>query len=822
MADRLISIDTDATVGVQLPEPVRTEMAEVILPSYLYTIPFAERGACDGVTDDRAAFAAALAELDAAGGGTLLLPPTDIAITMNAEATFDIPANTRILGTPGATRLLLTSTNDLVYVGLFGSAGDNVTIEGMTLLRNSDCTGFMFYPDGYDGFHVKNCVIDGNKVAYPTNVFHGWTMHRPTTLKRNITIRDCEITRLGYGLLYANTDAGDIDVTVVDNCWFHHNYSDDLEFNAPLTEWTNITVSRCQFTDHLGTSINACLGIGIAGCNGVVVRDCLFDGTYSDAIHLEWQAKNVLISNNRFIGCCNNTGVTITELDRASINIMARCYDVVVTGNIIDHRPNVNTNGLHAITVRNYTGGLSLLGETCDVPERITITDNIIHCGENFGGIWACDITDITVRGNRIFGDGTVSGGAWDDGNIRAGIMIDGRNTVIADNAVSGFRYGITGPIAEDSNGVGGISLDFNERRALGNPGVASGNMVSDCYIGMMAVSAGAVNINGNTMSNCVRPLVVGQREFPAEPCTATNNFADNCTYPLEVGGVMIVERPAGASAVAPGNVNVSVNDTPMTLPIGTVVTWASGASMRLLSAETTAQLYGAGPYNIYGTVYTGTSVAADDWGIITGLTHSSTAADNRVSAISNSDSTADVFHTDARDEPLAVGEATLPRFIGVNTNTVSLTNDVARFTYFTAQRTETISQVKTISGNTAAVGATLARIHIYEQDAHGNLTEVAKTANTTSLWTSTNTVYTTALEASFQKKAGHRYAVALCISGTSVAPTLFGYWPSDAAQFAESPRLSNYFATATLGSYYEFSVGFIASNKLFYTVLLP
>jgi hypothetical protein len=112
------------------------------------TLNFIDYGVCDGTTNDRAAFATALAALATAGGGTLLLPPKDIAITMNAQPTFDIPANTRIVGTRGATRLLLSSTANDAYVAFAGSAGNNVTFEGITFLRNTNCTGFVFYPNG--------------------------------------------------------------------------------------------------------------------------------------------------------------------------------------------------------------------------------------------------------------------------------------------------------------------------------------------------------------------------------------------------------------------------------------------------------------------------------------------------------------------------------------------------------------------------------------------------------------------------------------------------------------------------------------------------
>ena len=109
-------------------------------------VDFTDYGTCDGATDDRAAFVESLAVLEAAGGGTLMLPPADIAITLTGAPTFNIPANTRVVGVAGATRLLLSSDDNDTYRHLFGSAGDSVTFDGLTLVRNSDCTMVFFYP----------------------------------------------------------------------------------------------------------------------------------------------------------------------------------------------------------------------------------------------------------------------------------------------------------------------------------------------------------------------------------------------------------------------------------------------------------------------------------------------------------------------------------------------------------------------------------------------------------------------------------------------------------------------------------------------------
>lgn len=756
-------------------------------------VNFADYGACDGVTNDRAAFASALNVLSSAGGGTLLLPPKSIAITMNADPTFTVPANTRIVGVPGATAILLSSTANDSYVAFAGNDGDNVTFENITFLRNANCTGMIFHLQGGDGFHVRNCVINGRTDLYD-KAFHGFALHSDGD-KRNITIKDSAITRVSYGLLQGNGTAGDIDTIVVDNCHFSFNYGDDLEFNAPLSAMTNVMVSNCRFTDMQGTNLAAGIAIGFAGVEGAVVRDCYIDGTYSDGIHLEWGSSNIIIVNNRFVGCATHPdGATITDLDRATINVFAQCHDVIISGNTIDQRPNTNTNGLHAITVRNYTGGVSLAGDPCVPPWRITITDNIIHCGENFGGIWACDIADLTIRGNRIIGEGSVASGVWDGGNLRYGVRVDGTRTVIADNAISGFRYGITGPLVEDYNGAAGVSLPLSARRALGNPGTVSGNIISDCYAGIVAVPAGAVTINNNRLFNLLHPLIVGENAYPAEPCSIIGNFASGCLYPLEVGGKHIVQRSAGGSTVTTGSgKTVNVDETLLKLPIGTEITFSGGGILTLTAAETGSQLYAAGsPHSLAGTV-SGASIAANEYGIITGLAHSSTAANNFVTIEHNTDTAANRFlFAVPPDTDLPNGESVFARDLLTNVDIPSV-NTVIRLTYFTAKKTETINAVRTITGSTAGVTPTLCRIGIYEEAANGNLTLVASTPNDTSLWTATYTTYTKSLSASFSKIAGRRYAVAVLVVGSATAPTFHGRYIYSDSEAAVSPRLAMY-----------------------------
>ena len=176
---------------------------------------------------------------------------------------------------------------------------------------------------------------------------------------------------------------------------------------------------------------------------------------------------------------------------------------------------------------------------------------------------------------------------------------------------------------------------------------------------------------------------------------------------------------------------------------------------------------------------------------------------------------------TDVFADALTTGESTILRRQVIAANVPS-TSGYCRFTFFTARKTETITQIRTISGSTAAATSTLCRVGIYSVDGSGNLTLIASIANDTALWAATNTAYTRSLSASFTKTRGNRYAVGLIFVGTT-APTFAGINTGFASsEFGISPRLgaltgsnSDLPASVAVGSLTDTSVQS-------YTVLLP
>jgi hypothetical protein len=142
--------------------------------------------------------------------------------------------------------------------------------------------------------------------------------------------------------------------------------------------------------------------------------------------------------------------------------------------------------------------------------------------------------------------------------------------------------------------------------------------------------------------------------------------------------------------------------------------------------------------------------------------------------------------------------------------------------TYFTARKTETINNLRTLCA-TVATSTTLARIGLYTVAGNGDLTLVASTESDTALW-ETAGQRTKALSASYSKVRGQRYAVGVLWVGSGNAPTFAGIGSTVTAvisEFAESPRQAAVRASqsdlpATIAA------GDLISGQQLYAALVP
>lgn len=141
---------------------------------------------------------------------------------------------------------------------------------------------------------------------------------------------------------------------------------------------------------------------------------------------------------------------------------------------------------------------------------------------------------------------------------------------------------------------------------------------------------------------------------------------------------------------------------------------------------------------------------------------------------------------------------------------------------YFVAQRTESVGNVRMVTGATPASGVTLARMGVYSVGSTGDLTQVGRTSNDTTLFAAANTGYTKALLSPFTKLRGQLYAVCAIVVGTPC--TFMGRTVSAgfATEIAATPRMaSKQLAKTDLPS--SAAVGtLVASTSIPWMALLP
>lgn len=171
----------------------------------------------------------------------------------------------------------------------------------------------------------------------------------------------------------------------------------------------------------------------------------------------------------------------------------------------------------------------------------------------------------------------------------------------------------------------------------------------------------------------------------------------------------------------------------------------------------------------------------------------------------------------------LTTGEAVYRRGDVSAANVTSLTQ-VVRLVYFTARTSFTTTQVKVMSGITAA-GATPTRceIGLFTIDAADDGTRVALTTNDTSLFATASTTYTRSW-GPYNMVARQRYALSWLVVTTAAAPTYAGILLTAAMDVEASLplRITGRISTQTTTPASFTAASVLATNTRPYGVILP
>lgn len=167
----------------------------------------------------------------------------------------------------------------------------------------------------------------------------------------------------------------------------------------------------------------------------------------------------------------------------------------------------------------------------------------------------------------------------------------------------------------------------------------------------------------------------------------------------------------------------------------------------------------------------------------------------------------------------LTFGEETIERDMVV---TASLTtSNTLHLTYFTARKSESVANVRMVVGGTAAATITLSRVGLYLVRPSGDLLLAASTVSDTSAFGSTFSGWSKALQASYTKRAGQRYALGVLTVATtqpalyavtSLVPTEAAQAPRTSARLTSQTDLPDTIATGSLST----------SNLRFYGAVYP
>lgn len=174
-----------------------------------------------------------------------------------------------------------------------------------------------------------------------------------------------------------------------------------------------------------------------------------------------------------------------------------------------------------------------------------------------------------------------------------------------------------------------------------------------------------------------------------------------------------------------------------------------------------------------------------------------------------------DIYNGDA----ITSGEEIMPRRDAIGASALAASGTL-HLSYFTARKTEAVTNIRMLSDGTAATGTTLARMGVYSVSGAGDLTLVAATANDTTVFSGAYTPYQRTLTSTFNKVKGTRYAVGVLVVGTGM-PTITGATCAG-ADAALPPRLcgivtgqANLPATIAAGSVAE-------DYRIFQTTFTP
>jgi hypothetical protein len=487
----------------------------------------------DGVVSDATALINALT---AVGSGGEVLVPAGVTLALGAS---NVTVNGRTIRGPGK----ITGTGGTVLT----LAGASPRLIGLSV--QGDGTQVLNVAGNCTGLDIQECVIgSANGTSTPTGI------QMNATGIANARVRGNHFDRVAYGVL-TNAAATDLTNLRIAGNTFRNVFSDPIELNHPGTAYTgahNVRVYGNDITASQGSSGSSGFGVGIAGAVGVSVIGNTFGYCRQQAVHIEDEAKHIIVSGNTF---------------------------------------------LQPVDAIKVFGG-----------DWITISDNEIYAPTGYGIHFVQDVsnqpTHWAIHGNGVYQAGA-TGIYINADNPHYGLLIDNRvdgcvgSNIVYRGTSTGVLYGparIEGNLSSNSGGYGmelighiGSHVGYNLFR---------GNTSGD-YLRQTSTPAVRIPINSPTgegvgtstsnLTDWVNILDVGERAAGILTVNAirSNNAGMRCQLiaQMDWDGTVLTVTPVGSEIAASGISGLTFQVVSGRLQVRASITGADGQTVRFWGA---------------------------------------------------------------------------------------------------------------------------------------------------------------------------------------------------------------------------------------------
>lgn len=324
----------------------------------------------DGITDDTAAWVAALVELTIGGELTGRSDKTSLL-----SATLAITTNKIKLSTLGILKAISASYapgGKVIDVN-----ADDVTLKNFTIDQDNINTG-----RSIDIANASRTTIDGLKSINVQQAF--------IRIKNNAidtTVINCRHKSKGYGILVDDT-SGSSGLYTNENVFdLQNGNGDGIEINCPTNGFDKFSLENDRILNCAGGALSQGIGIGVAkGTNGRITNATI-KNLESDGIHIENSSKDIVITDCIIDGVCSDGTTSSGGM------LIASSDNIIAANNIIKDVK----SGKHGV-VLSRVGGVN--SNNCKI-ENI-IVDGVDGSNVLVTGSVDCSILNMTLKnGNR-------------------------------------------------------------------------------------------------------------------------------------------------------------------------------------------------------------------------------------------------------------------------------------------------------------------------------------------------------------------------------------------------------------------------------------